>query len=487
MRLLKDIIYGVRIENVIGSTNIAIDGIAYDSRNIVQFGMFVAIPGTQVDGHDFIPKAIEAGAIAILCEKQPETLVEGIAYIIVKDAASSLGVVASNFYDNPSEKMKLVGVTGTNGKTTSATLMYNLFRMMGYKAGLISTVVNRIHTEEVRATHTTPNSLDLNKLLAEMVDKGCEYCFMEVSSHAVAQKRISGLHFTGGIFTNISRDHLDYHGTFDNYIVAKKGFFDTLPSGAFALTNADQALGETMVQDTKARVYTYALNSVADFKAKILENQFNGLHLHIDGQELYSKLIGGFNAYNILAAYSAATLLGHDKIDILTTISSLNSVEGRFEYLRSAKGVTGIVDYAHTPDALENVLKTIKDIRTGNELVITVVGCGGDRDKGKRPLMASIACQFSDQVIFTSDNPRSENPEAIIQDMQKGVEPIDYKKTVAIPNRREAIKMAVSMAHAGDILLIAGKGHENYQIIGDETFPFDDMEILNETLKVLDK
>lgn len=487
MRLLKDIIYGVRIENVVGSTNIAIDGIAYDSREIIQFGMFVATPGTQVDGHDYIDMAILKGAIAILCEKLPEETKEGVTYIVVADTARSLGIVASNFFDNPSERMKLVGVTGTNGKTTCATLMYNLFRMMGHKVGLLSTVVNKIHTEEIEATHTTPNSLDLNQLLAEMVEKGCSHCFMEVSSHAVAQNRISGLHFTGGIFTNITHDHLDYHGTFDNYIAAKKGFFDELPSDAFALVNTDQPHGETMVQDTKAKVYSYGLKSVADFRARILENQFNGLHMHIDGQELYSKLIGGFNAYNILAAYGAATLLGQDKIDVLTTISNLNSVEGRFEYLRSQKGVTGIVDYAHTPDALENVLKTIKDIRTGNEMVITVVGCGGDRDKAKRPLMAGIACRFSDQVIFTSDNPRSEDPNAIIEDMQKGVDPIDYKKTVAIPNRKEAIKMAVSMAHAGDILLIAGKGHENYQIIGDETLPFDDMEVLNETLKVLDK
>jgi len=487
MRLLKDIIYGVRIEQVVGSTNIAIDGIAYDSRKVVQFGLFVAIPGTQVDGHDYIDGAIADGAIAILCETLPENPKDGIAYIVVADASASLAIVAANFHDNPSEKLKLIGVTGTNGKTTSATLMYNLYRMMGFKVGLLSTVVNKIHTEDIPATHTTPNSLDLNALLAEMVNKGCVYCFMEVSSHAVSQNRTLGLKFTGGVFTNITRDHLDYHGTFDNYIAAKKGFFDQLPSEAFALVNADQPHGETMVQDTKAKVSTYALNSVADFKARILENQFDGLHMNVDGHELYSKLIGGFNAYNILTAYGSAILMGMDPVDVLTTISSLSSVEGRFEYIRSEKGLTGIVDYAHTPDALENVLKTIKDIRTGNEMVITVVGCGGDRDKGKRPLMAGIACQFSDQVIFTSDNPRSEDPDAIIEDMQGGVEPIDYKKTVAIPNRKEAIKMAVSMAHAGDILLIAGKGHENYQIIGENTLPFDDMEVLNEIINVLDK
>lgn len=487
MRLLKDIIYGVRIENVIGSTNIAIEGIDYDSRNVVKFGLFVAIPGTQVDGHEFISTAISSGAVSIICEKLPEERAEGVTFIIVKSASKALGIIASNFYNNPSHQIKLIGVTGTNGKTTTVTLMYNLYRLMGFKVGLLSTVVNKIHNEVLDSTHTTPNALELNKLLSEMVEKGCTMCFMEVSSHAVAQNRIEGLRFAGGVFTNITREHLDYHGTFDNYIIAKKGFFDSLSNEAFALVNSDQSQSETMVQDTSAKVFTYGINSVADYKVKILENHFNGLHLNIDGQELYSKLIGRFNAYNILAAYSTAVLLGHDKIDVLTTISNLNSVEGRFEYVKSEKGVVGIVDYAHTPDALENVLKTIKDIRTGNEMVITVVGCGGDRDSGKRPLMGRIACQFSDQVIFTSDNPRTEDPNYIIEEMQKGVEPIDYKKTVAIPSRKEAIKMAVSIAHAGDILLIAGKGHENYQIVGDQTLPFDDMEVLNETLKVLDK
>ncbi|MBT4774500.1 MAG: UDP-N-acetylmuramoyl-L-alanyl-D-glutamate--2,6-diaminopimelate ligase [Crocinitomicaceae bacterium] len=487
MRLLKDIIYGVRIENVIGSTNIAVEGIDYDSRKVVKFGLFVAIPGTQVDGHEFISTAISSGAVSIICEKLPQERVEDVTYILVKSASKALGIIASNFYNNPSHQIKLIGVTGTNGKTTTVTLMYNLYRLMGFKVGLLSTVVNKIHSEVLDSTHTTPNALELNKLLSEMVEKGCTMCFMEVSSHAVAQSRIEGLRFAGGVFTNITREHLDYHGTFDNYIIAKKGFFDSLSTEAFALVNNDQSQSETMVQDTPAKVFTYGINSVADYKVKILENHFNGLHLNIDGQELYSKLIGRFNAYNILAAYSTAVLLGHDKIDVLTTISNLNSVQGRFEYLKSEKGVVGIVDYAHTPDALENVLKTIKDIRTGNEMVITVVGCGGDRDRGKRPLMGKIACQFSDQVIFTSDNPRTEDPNFIIEEMQKGVEPIDYKKTVAIPSRKEAIKMAVSIAHAGDILLIAGKGHENYQIVGDQTLPFDDMQVLNETLKVLDK
>lgn len=487
MRLLQDILYGVRIESLIGSTNIAVEGIAYDSRKVVQFGMFVAVKGTQVDGHNYIDKAIEKGAIAIVCEELPEATKDGVTYVVSSNSARDLGVIAANFYDNPSEQLKLVGVTGTNGKTTTVTLMYNLFRMLGYKVGMLSTVVNKIHNEKVESTHTTPNVLDLNALLFEMVEKGCTHCFMEVSSHAVDQYRVHGLSFSGGVFTNITHDHLDYHKTFDNYIAAKKGFFDALPLGSFALTNLDQKHGMTMLHDTKARKITYALNSVADYKGKVLENQFSGLHLSIDGKELYTKLIGGFNAYNILAAYAVAVNLGEDELDVLTTISSLNSVEGRFEYVRSESGVMAIVDYAHTPDALENVLKTIKDIRTGNELVITVVGCGGDRDKDKRPKMADIACQFSDQVILTSDNPRSENPEDIIEDMRAGVQPHDFKKTVAITNRKEAIKMACSMSHPGDILLIAGKGHEKYQEIQGEILPFDDVQIVNETFNLLNK
>lgn len=487
MRLLQDILYGVRIESLIGSTNVAVEGVAYDSRDVVKFGMFVAVAGTQVDGHNYISQAIEKGAIAILCENLPENIVEGITYVKSTNSAKDLGVVAANYYDNPSEKLKLIGVTGTNGKTTSVTLMYNLFRMLGYKVGLLSTVVNKIHAEEVKSTHTTPNVLDLNKLLSEMVAKGCSHCFMEVSSHAVDQFRVHGLQFAGGVFTNITHDHLDYHKTFDNYIAAKKGFFDALPFGSFVLTNADQTHGDIMVSDSKAKVSTYGLNAVADYKAKVLENQFSGLHLTINGKELYTKLIGGFNAYNILAAYGVAMQLGEDELDVLTTISNLNSVEGRFEYVRSETGVTAIIDYAHTPDALENVLKTIKDIRTGNELVITVVGCGGDRDKEKRPKMANIACKFSEQVILTSDNPRSEDPESIIEEMRVGVEPHDFKKTVAITNRKEAIKMACSMSHPGDILLIAGKGHEKYQEINGETLPFDDLQIVNETFNLLQK
>jgi len=487
MKLLKDIIYGVRIVDVKGSTNIAVEHIAYDSRKVVSYTMFVALRGTQVDGHDYVNQAIADGALSIVCEEFPDEINENITYIKVDDSAQALGVVASNFYDNPSEKLKLIGVTGTNGKTTSVTLMYDLFRMLGYKVGLISTVVNKIHAEKVDSTHTTPNSLDLNELLNRMVEKGCLYCFMEVSSHAVDQKRIAGVKFAGGVFTNITHDHLDYHKTFDNYIAAKKGFFDALPERAFVLTNADQEHGETMVHDTRAKVHTYGINSPSDFKAKIIDNRFDGLQLDIGGKELYTKLIGGFNAYNAVVAYAVGVLLGEDELSVLTTLSNLNPPEGRFQHVSSQSGITAIVDYAHTPDALENVLNTIKNIRNGNEMVITVVGCGGDRDKDKRPLMAEIACKLSDQVIFTSDNPRNEDPEKIIEDMQVGVPSADYKKTLAITNRKEAIKTACSMSHAGDILLIAGKGHEKYQIINGETLPFDDMEILLETFKILSK
>ncbi len=487
MKLLKDLIYGVRIVEVHGSTNIAVEQLAYDSRKVKPFTMFVAMKGTQVDGHQYIDQAITDGAVAIVCQEFPAELREGVSYIKVVDSTRALGVISANFYDHPSEKIKLVGITGTNGKTTSVTLLYDLFRLLGYKVGLISTVVNKVHADVVEATHTTPNSLELNQLLSRMVEKGCKYCFMEVSSHAVDQQRIAGVSFAGAVFTNITRDHLDYHGTFDNYIAAKKGFFDQLSEDAFALTNMDQQHGETMVHDTKASVHTYGINNIADFKAKVVESRFDGLHLDIDNKDLYTRLIGDFNAYNALVAYSIGVLLNQEKLDVLATLSNLNPPEGRFQHVSSEKGITAIVDYAHTPDALENVLKTIKNIRTGNEMVITIVGCGGDRDKGKRPLMAEIACKLSDQVIFTSDNPRSEDPEVIIEDMRRGVPPEDYKKTLSITNRREAIKTACSMGHSGDILLIAGKGHEKYQIIKDETLPFDDMEEVVETLKILGK
>ncbi len=487
MKLLKDIVYGVRIADVVGSTNIAIEHVAYDSRKVVACSIFIAIKGTQVDGHEFINSAIKNGAIAIICEDLPARQVEGVTYVMVPNAGHSLGVVAANFYDHPSESLKLIGVTGTNGKTTSVTLLYNLFRMLGYKVGLLSTVVNKIHNTEIEATHTTPNSLELNEMLALMVDKGCTHCFMEVSSHAVDQNRIAGLKFTGAVFTNITRDHLDYHGTFDAYIKAKKNFFDGLSSEAFALTNIDQLHGETMVQDCKAEVRRYAIQDVADYRARIIESQFDGLQLLIDGHDLYTKLIGGFNAYNALVAYSVAMELGEDKLDVLAMLSNLKPPEGRFQYLRSQNGVTAIVDYAHTPDALQNVLNTIKDIRTGNESVITVVGCGGDRDKGKRPQMAKIACKYSDRIIFTSDNPRSENPEKIIDDMMQGVDSVHLKKTISIPNRKEAIKMACSMANQGDILLVAGKGHEKCQEVDGEKLPFDDCEVISEMFNLLGK
>ncbi len=487
MKLLKDIIYGVRIDDIVGSTNIAIEHVAYDSRKVSQFTMFVALKGTQVDGHVFIEKAIADGAESIVCEELPKVLHKNITYIKVANSAKALGIIAANFYDNPSEKLKLIGVTGTNGKTTSVTLMYDLFRLFGLKVGLISTVVNKIHNEVIPSTHTTPNSLDLNDLLHKMVEKGCKFCFMEVSSHAVDQSRVHGVKFAGGVFTNITRDHLDYHKTFDNYITAKKGFFDALPEGSFALTNADQTHGETMVQDTRAKVYTYSVKNPSDFRTKVIENRFEGLHLEVDKKDTHLKLIGDFNAYNATVAYAVAVLLGKDRLEVLAALSNLEPPAGRFQQIVTDTGINAIVDYAHTPDALENVLKTIKNIRTGNEMVITVIGCGGNRDKGKRPIMAEIAARLSDQVILTSDNPRFEDPDAIIEEMKTGVPPQDFKKVLSITKRKEAISTACALAHSGDILLVAGKGHENYQIIGDEVLPFDDLKIVTETLKNLNK
>lgn len=487
MKLLKDIIYGVNMLELKGSTNIAVEYLAYDSRKVGKFTLFVAVKGTQVDGHQFIDGAISSGAVCILCQEMPNKFQDDITYILVEDTAKALGLISSNFYNNPSEKLKLVGITGTNGKTTSVTLLYNLFRLMGYKVGLISTVVNKVHNEVVPSTHTTPSSLELNELLDKMVQKGCQYAFMEVSSHAVDQQRIAGINFKGAVFTNITRDHLDYHQTFDNYIAAKKAFFDQLTPNSFALFNVDQHHGETMVLDTQAKVLSYGMNSVCDYKVKILENRFNGMTLDLDNTEVHTKLIGDFNAYNLLAAYAVGRLLFQEKIDVLTTLSGLTAPEGRFQHINSETNITSIIDYAHTPDALENVLKTIEKIRVGNEMVITIVGCGGDRDKGKRAIMAEIACRLSDQVIFTSDNPRSENPDDIIIDMEKGIPRNDHKKTLSIVNRKEAIKTACSMAHSGDILLIAGKGHEKYQEIKGEVIPFDDLKVVVETLKMMSK
>lgn len=487
MKLLKDIIYKVSLADVQGPMNVAIETITFDSRDVISFSLFVATRGTQVDGHDYIDKAVEQGAIAVVCEEMPSERSEKVTYIQVEDSKEALGVMASNFYDNPSEEIKLVGITGTNGKTTTATLLYNLFRSLGYKTGLLSTVVNKIHTELIDATHTTPDALSLNKLLREMVDYGCDYCFMEVSSHAVDQRRIAGLKFTGAVFTNITHDHLDYHKTFDAYIGAKKGFFDGLMDDAFALVNKDDTHWEDMVHDTAAKVKTFGLHSVPDFKARIIENQFQGLHLNIDNNDLYTKLIGGFNAYNVLTVYATAVLLGQEEMDVLTSISTLSSVEGRFQYLKTESDITAIVDYAHTPDALKNVLNTINDIRSGSEQVISVVGCGGDRDQGKRPVMAKIAVESSDKVVFTSDNPRNEEPQQILNDMQEGVESQHVRKTLSITDRKEAIKAACGMAQTGDIILVAGKGHEKYQEVKGERFPFDDMQVVSETLKILEK
>jgi UDP-N-acetylmuramoyl-L-alanyl-D-glutamate--2,6-diaminopimelate ligase len=487
MKLLKDILYKAGLIEVEGSTNVAITALSFDSRKVEKDSLFVAVKGTLSDGHKYIDDTISKGAIAILCEDFPAKLNEKVTYIKVNDTTLALGIVASNFYDNPSEKIKLVGVTGTNGKTTTVTLLFNLFKKLGYKVGLLSTVKNQINNDVIPATHTTPDAIQLNAMLRQMIEKGCTHCFMEVSSHAVVQNRIAGITFTGGVFTNITHDHLDYHKTFDEYIKAKKKFFDGLGVNAFALTNRDDSNGEVMLQNTRAAKRTYSLRSMADFKCRVVENQFSGLLLNIDNQEVWSKLIGSFNAYNLLAVYATAILLKEDKTNVLTTLSTLSSVEGRFQYIRTDNGVIGIVDYAHTPDALMNVLKTINDIRTGNEKVITVVGCGGDRDSAKRPVMAKIACDLSTKVILTSDNPRSEEPELIIKDMQAGVDGVNRKKTISMTDRAEAIKTACSYAEPGDIILVAGKGHEKYQEIKGVKHEFDDMLVLQENLRLFDK
>jgi len=483
MKLLKDILYKAGIEEVVGSTNAAIENVCIDSRQAKKFSLFVAVKGTQMDGHDYIAQAIKQGSQAIICETLPENLVKDVNYVQVKNSRYAAGIIASNFFDNPSEDLKLVGVTGTNGKTTTATLLYELFVGLGYKVGLISTVRNLINGVEVAATHTTPDPINLNKLLAEMVGAGCEFCFMEVSSHALHQHRVAGLNFKGAIFTNITHDHLDYHETFSNYIAAKKMLFDGLSSKAFALINVDDKNGEVMVQNTKAKVVTYGLKSMADRKAKILENNLTGLILNIDGQEVITRLIGSFNAYNILSVYGAALELKEEKLQILTTLSNLHSPEGRFQFFKTPNNILGIVDYAHTPDALDNVLSTIRELRTGNEKLVTLVGCGGDRDKTKRPEMARIAAEGSDKVILTSDNPRSEEPQQIIEDMKKGLDPVLVRKAVTILDRAEAIRTACMLAQPGDIILVAGKGHEKYQEIKGVKTPFDDMEILTTNLK----
>jgi UDP-N-acetylmuramoyl-L-alanyl-D-glutamate--2,6-diaminopimelate ligase len=479
MKKLKDILANIEVIQTIGNQDILVVNIAFDSRKVGGNSMFVAVKGTQVDGHVYIEKAITLGANVIVCEDLPTDLNENITYVNVQNSGDALGKIAGNFYDNPSTKLKLVGITGTNGKTTCVTILYKLFMGMGYKTGLLSTVENKIGTQSIPATHTTPNPVELNELLAKMVESGCDYAFMEVSSHAIEQGRVAGLDFDGGVFTNITHDHLDYHKTFKNYINAKKKFFDDLGENAFALTNIDDRRGDVMLQNTKAKKYTYAVKQMADFKAKIVENSLLGLQLILNNTELYSRLIGEFNAYNLLAVYGTATLLGHDDMEVLTVLSDLQSAEGRFDYIVSkSENIVGIVDYAHTPDALEKVLTTIDDLKTGDTKVITVVGCGGDRDKTKRPIMAKVACDYSDQVILTSDNPRTENPYTILEEMEKGVPPYATQKVLTIENRRQAIKTACTLARQNDIILVAGKGHEKYQDINGVKQHFDDKEEL---------
>ena len=470
-----------------GNTAVAFRELQFDSRKVGLDDVFIAIKGTQSDGHQFIKKAINQGALAVVCQQMPKEIINGITYLQVQDSQQALAIMASHFYGNPSRELQLVGVTGTNGKTTIATLLYTLFTSAGYKVGLLSTIKVIIGTTEHAATHTTPDSLAINKYLRQMVDAGVAYCFMEVSSHGIDQKRTEGLHFAGGIFTNLSHDHLDYHTSFKQYRDVKKSFFDGLPKTAFALTNADDKNGPVMLQNTKARKYTYALKTIADYKAQILENQLQGLLLKINNQELWVKLIGNFNAYNLLAIYATAEQLGLEELEVLQLLSTLESVDGRFQYLVSEGKITAIIDYAHTPDALKNVLETINTIRSGNEQLITVVGCGGDRDVEKRPKMGAIAAQLSTKVIFTSDNPRSENPDTIIQHIEAGVPPQHYKKTIAISDRKQAIKTACQMANEHDIILVAGKGHETYQEIQGVRSEFDDRKTISELLIALNK
>jgi UDP-N-acetylmuramoyl-L-alanyl-D-glutamate--2,6-diaminopimelate ligase len=484
MAELRDILYTVRITSTSGDMNVDVKGVAFDSRKVQPGFLFVAVKGTQSDGHAFIEKSIIAGAVAIVCEALPENIDERVTYVTVKNSAHSLGLISSNFYGNPSRKLKLIGVTGTNGKTTVATILYKLFGTLGHKSGLLSTVENRVVDSVIPATHTTPDAIQLNELLVKMLEAGCTHCFMEVSSHAIDQGRVEGLQFTGALFTNITHDHLDYHRTFESYIRAKKGLFDGLSSDAFALVNIDDKRGMVMLQNCKAKKHTYALQKMADFKAKIVTNSIEGLELELDNKNVWFRLIGDFNAYNLLAVYGAAVLLGEDKEDVLLRLSSMTGAVGRFELVLPGSKFTAIVDYAHTPDALKNVLETISHFRSGQEQVISIFGCGGNRDKTKRPLMAAIACKYSDKVIFTSDNPRDEDPIEIIREMQKGVGPAEAKKTIVMVDREEAIKTACMMAREKDIILVAGKGHETYQEVKGVKRPFDDREVLTRMLKM---
>jgi len=487
MTSLKDILYGVGLTAVSGTTAKLVNHICFDSRSVALDDLFVAIKGTQSDGHTYIKKAIELGANSIVCETMPEELINEITYIEVEDSKKALAIMASNFYGNPSRNLKLVGVTGTNGKTTVSSLLYQLFKRAGYKVGLLSTIRIMVDEKEYPTMHTTPDALTINKYLSLMNEEGVEFCFMEASSHGIDQRRTNGLLFAGAIFTNLSHDHLDYHNTFGEYRDTKKSLFDNLPKTAFALSNLDDKNGLVMLQNTKAKKYTYALRTYADYRAQILENQFSGQLLKIDNNELWTKLIGHFNAYNVLAIYATADLLGLEKLEILKLLSELENVDGRFQYFISKQRITAIVDYAHTPDALKNVLDTISALRTGNENVITVVGCGGDRDKSKRPVMGHIASSMSNKVIFTSDNPRSEPPNAIISEMEAGVEPQNFKKVLAIENREQAIKTACQLADAQDIILLAGKGHETYQETNGNRIEFDDFKIVKKVLEDLNK
>ena len=483
MKRLSEILRQTPVREVLGDGERPVGGLTYDSRAVKPGDCFFAVRGTQADGHAFIPAAVAAGAAAVVCEQLPADPAPGVTYVAVPDSAGAMADLAAAFYDYPSRELKLVGITGTNGKTTTATLLYDLVRALGYKAGLISTVVYRIEGREVEATHTTPDSIRLNALMREMSDAGCEFCFMECSSHAIVQERTRGLSFAGGIFSNITHDHLDYHKTFAEYIRAKKRFFDMLPAGSFALTNLDDRNGRVMVQNTAAAVHTYSLRGMADFRCRIVETHLDGMLLRIDGQEVWVGLLGRFNAYNLLAVYGTAVLLGLDRSEVLRVLSTLRPVSGRFEIVRAANGTTAVVDYAHTPDALENVLRTIEEIRTPQQQLLVVCGCGGDRDRTKRPEMAQIAVQYASTAIFTSDNPRHESPEAILDEMVAGLDP--GTRYLRIADRAEAIRTAVMLSHPGDVILVAGKGHETYQIIGDVKHHFDDREEVRRAFETL--
>ena len=487
MNNLRDILYGVRITDVVGSTDLEISGLTLDSRKTVAGSLFAAIRGTQVDGHHYIDQAVKGGAVAVVAEELPNTTNDKVTYIIVQDSSAALAVIAENFFDNPSKSLSLVGITGTNGKTTIATLCYHLFTTLGFKTGLLSTIENRIGDQIIESTHTTADAITISGLLRKMLDSGCTHCFMEVSSHALHQNRTTGLDFNGAVFTNITHDHLDYHKTFKDYLNTKKKLFDDLSSDAFAISNYDDKNGKIILQNSNAKKVSYAIKSIADYKGKILENSFDGLVIQVENYELHSKLVGDFNAYNLIAIYAVARELEVEALDALTAISDLDPAEGRFEYFTSINKVIGIVDYAHTPDALVKVLKTIQSIRTGNEKLITVVGCGGNRDKTKRPLMAKVACENSDKVVFTSDNPRNESPQAILHEMEEAVRMSYPQKYLVNENREHAIQTAITMAEAGDIVLVAGKGHEKYQEIMGEKHPFDDMMVLKQALKTQGK